>query len=54
MSIAVNQEKKLKQLLQERREEILEIALNNTSDIKKGEQKSYSSDKVQVMNQSTK
>ncbi len=26
----------------------------NTSDIKKGEQKSYSSDKVQVMNQSTK
>ena len=26
MSIAINQEKKLKQLLQERREEILEIA----------------------------
>lgn len=29
MSIAVNQEKKLKQLLQERREEILEIAANH-------------------------
>ena len=29
MSIAVNQEKKLKQLLQERREEILEIALKH-------------------------
>ncbi len=29
MSIAVNQEKKLRQLLQERREEILEIALKH-------------------------
>lgn len=29
MSIAVNQEKKLKQLLQERREEILEMALKH-------------------------
>ena len=29
MSIAVNQEKKLKQLLQDRREEILEIALKH-------------------------
>ncbi|MDD1416480.1 nucleotidyltransferase family protein [Dolichospermum sp. ST_con] len=29
MSIAINQEKKLKQLLQERREEILEIALKH-------------------------
>jgi len=29
MSIVVNQEKKLKQLLQERREEILEIAANH-------------------------
>ena len=29
MSIAVNQEKKLKQLLQERRDEILEIALKH-------------------------
>ncbi len=83
MSIAINQEKKLKQLLQERREEILEIALKHgafnvrvfgsvargeeteNSDIdflinsilrtnKKRRQKSYSSDKVQVLKQNTK
>jgi hypothetical protein len=43
---------------QGRQDEIKELQTalsnDNTSDIKKGEQKSYSSDKVQVMNQSTK